>query len=67
MNPKQTVKKILREAPTWEGWRVVEINKGWMIYPADKRFAPIVIHRTPSDRRSAQNMISRLRRAGAPI
>lgn len=67
MNPKQTVERIVRESITWEGWRIEVIKKGWMLYPADKRFNPIVLHRTPSDRRSVQNMIARLRRAGAPI
>jgi hypothetical protein len=67
MPDKKDIKKLVNEAQHWPGWRVVEVTKGWMIYPPDKSLPPINVHRTPSDHRAWQNTISRLRRAGAPV
>lgn len=47
-----------------QGARVEQTKKGLMVYPPDKTKSAVMIHRTPSDRRSWANMISELRRAG---
>lgn len=67
MAGSKDVRKLIRQAQTWQGWRVVETKAGWMLYPPDKTLDPITVHGTPSDRRAWQNTLSRLRRAGAPI
>lgn len=67
MPDNKDVRRLIQLIQTWAGWRVVESKKGWMVYPADKTQAPIAIHGTNSDRRAYQNIVSRLRRAGAPI
>lgn len=67
MATSKDIKKLIRRIQTWQGWRVEERSKGWMVYPPDKTKPAITIHRTPSDHRAWRNMISQLRRAGAPI
>lgn len=67
MADKKEIRRLIEQARTWAGWRVVETKGGWMVYPADKSFPGISIHGTPSDHRMWQNTISRLRRAGAPV
>lgn len=67
MGDDKQVRKLIQEARGWAGWRVIEVKKGWMLYPPDKSLAPINVHKTPSDRRAWQNTLSRLRRSGAPI
>ena len=58
---------LIEAARTWEGWRVQKVKRGWMLYPKDKRFGPITLHKTPSDNRAIKNTLSRLKRAGAPL
>lgn len=60
-------RRLIQEAKTWEGWRVVDTSDGWMIYPPDKSLPGISVHRTPSDQRALANTKARLRRSGAPI
>lgn len=67
MPDNKDIKRLIAEARTWAGWRVVEVKKGWMIYPPDKALSPIAVHKTPSDHRAWQNILGRLRRAGAPF
>lgn len=66
MNSKE-VKSLIQQAQGWAGWRVVEIKKGWMIYPPDKALSGVVVHKTPSDWRAWKNTMSELRRRGAPV
>ena len=67
MPNKKDVEKLVDQARTWAGWRVVGVKKGWMVYPPDKSLSPIAIHKTPSDHRAWQNTLGRLRRSGAPV
>lgn len=32
-----------------QGWRIEHKKDGWMCYPPDKLFGPVLIHRSPSD------------------
>lgn len=66
MNSKE-VKRLIAEARTWSGWRVEEISKGWMIFPPDKSLSGVTVHKTPSDWRAWKNILSELRRRGAPV
>ncbi|HQZ81360.1 MAG TPA: hypothetical protein PK681_12155, partial [Steroidobacteraceae bacterium] len=52
-------------SPEWT--RIVEAKKGWILYPPDKNLPGVTIHKTPSDWRAWKNMMSLLRRAGAPV
>lgn len=67
MPDEKDIRKLIEQAQGWAGWRVVAIKKGWMVMPPDKSLPPIVVHKTPSDWRAWQNILSRLRRAGAPV
>lgn len=64
---KREIDQLIRDAQTWQGWRVVEAKKGWMLYPPDKSLSGVMVHRTPSDWRAWKNLRSELRRRGAPI
>lgn len=66
MNSKE-VKQLIADAQKWAGWRVETTKAGWMLYPPDKAIPGIAIHKTPSDWRATKNMMSRLRKAGAPV
>jgi hypothetical protein len=61
------VKELVRQASTWQGWRVRQTKAGWMLYPSDKGQSGVLVHRTPSDHRAWQNTIGELRRRGAPV
>jgi hypothetical protein len=61
------VTKLIKAIEKWPGWRVENAAKGFRVYPPDKSKAPITIHKTPSDNRWKKNLISELRRAGAPL
>ena len=60
-------KRLVEEIRTWQGWRIEETKKGWMVYPPNKDFSPVTIHKTPSDHRAIKNTRSELRKRGAPI
>jgi hypothetical protein len=47
-----------------QGWRVVEVTKGWMLYPSDPALSPVLVHKTESDHRAVRNTISRMRQRG---
>lgn len=64
---KKEIEQLIRGAQKWQGWRVVETKKGWMLYPPDKSQSGVPVHKTPSDWRAWQNLKSQLRRRGAPI
>ncbi|MFT3905651.1 MAG: hypothetical protein QM718_05040 [Steroidobacteraceae bacterium] len=66
MNSKE-IKALIADAQKWQGWRVVEIKAGWILYPPDKSIPGITVHKTPSDHRAWKNTRSLLRRAGAPV
>lgn len=67
MSNKKELAKLIANAQSWAGWRVKEVSDGWMLFPPDKQMPAITIHKTPSDWRAWKNMLSRLRRAGAPV
>jgi len=67
MPGEKDIRKLIRDAEGWAGWRVVEVKKGWILYPPDKSLPGVTIHKTPSDWRAWKNMMSLLRRAGAPV
>jgi hypothetical protein len=67
MSIKKDVKELIKAARTWQGWRVEEIKKGWMIYPPDKSMSGVVVHKTPSDWRAWMNVLGELRKRGAPV
>jgi hypothetical protein len=64
---QQAIEKLVRDAERWVGWRVAKTKRGWVLYPANKSFGPITLHKTPSDHRAWKNTLARLRRAGAPV
>lgn len=64
--PKEA-KKLVKAAKKWEGWRVEEKKNGWMLYPPNKEYPGVMIHKTMSEQRGWQNKLSELRRYGAPI
>jgi len=47
-----------------QGFRIETKKKGYMIYPADKSLGQVTVHKTPSDNRAWNNMLSELRRCG---
>lgn len=47
-----------------QGFRLKEIKSGWMALPPDRTLPGVTIHKTPSDTRAWENMISRLRQSG---
>lgn len=59
--------KELLESLEEQGGRITEVRKGWMIYPPDKAKPGVTIHKTPSDHRAWNNMLSQLRRSGFDI
>jgi hypothetical protein len=61
-NVKKDLKRLIREAEK-QGWRVKPTTKGWMLYSPDGEWME-TLHRTPSDWRSLQNTISRMRKHG---
>lgn len=66
MNNKE-IRRLIKDAEKWPGWRVVPVKGGWNLFPPDKTMPPINVHKTPSDHRAWKNTMARLRRAGAPI
>jgi len=67
MSSNKEIGQLIRDAQGWAGWRVVEVKKGWMLYPPDKNLSGVLVHRTPSDWRAMKNLRSELRRRGAPV
>jgi hypothetical protein len=57
------VKSLLEELEA-QGWRIKDSKKGWMVYPPDVSKNPVAIHKTPSDHRAWNNLMSELKRAG---
>jgi hypothetical protein len=55
--------KVRKEAVA-QGWRVVEVTNGWMLYPPDQEQSPVLVHKTESDHRAIRNTISRMRQRG---
>lgn len=55
--------KIRKEAAA-QGWRVVEVANGWMMYPPERSKTPVLVHRTESDQRAMRNTIARMRQRG---
>ena len=47
-----------------QGFRVKEIKSGWIAFPADKSLDGVTIHKTPSDKRAWNNLLTRLRKSG---
>lgn len=66
MSIKSDWKKLIAECER-QGARIEETKKGLMIYPPDPTQRPVAVHRTPSDVRAIQNVISLLRRSGLDI
>lgn len=67
MMSSKEVKQLIAQVQTWNGWRVEEKAKGWMIYPPNKELSGVMVHRTPSDHRWLKNAMSELRKRGAPV
>lgn len=67
MMSSKDVKQLIAQVQSWNGWRVEEKAKGWMIYPPDKNQSGVMVHRTPSDHRWLKNVTSELRKRGAPV
>ncbi|KFI66103.1 hypothetical protein BCUN_0607 [Bifidobacterium cuniculi] len=47
-----------------QGWRIRTSKKGWMLYPPDRAYDAVPLHKTYSDHRWWQNMIHDLRKKG---
>lgn len=65
MDRKQ-IREVLKQVEE-QGWRVEDKTDGWMVFPPlDGRAGttPVMIHKTPSDRRAWQNVLAALRRSG---
>jgi hypothetical protein len=55
----------ITKAADAQGWHWQMSKGGHVIFfPPDKQFAPIVFAGTPSDHRSRQNSMSRMKRSG---
>ena len=54
----------VRSAAAAQGWRVVEVKNGWMLYPPDPAQSPVLVHKTESDQRAIRNTIGRMRHRG---
>ena len=67
MPDSKQIRKLIKDAEKWSGWRVEAVKKGWMLYPPDKSQSGVLIHKTPSDHRAWKNMMSELRKRGAPV
>ena len=67
MPDTKEVRRLVKAAEGWPGWRVETTKAGWMLYPPDKSQSGVLIHGTPSDRRAWANTIALLRRRGAPV
>lgn len=67
MMSNKDVKQLIALVQSWNGWRVEEKAKGWMIYPPSKEFSGVMVHRSPSDHRWLKNVMSELRKRGAPV
>ena len=52
MPDEKDIRKLIKDAEGWAGWRVVEIKKGWILYPPNKDLPGVTIHKTPSDWRA---------------
>jgi len=61
------ITKLIKAVQQWAGWRVEQVTKGWMLYPPDRSMSGVLVHRTPSDHRALKNIISLLRKRGAPV
>jgi hypothetical protein len=67
MPDKKEIRRLIKAAEGWPGWRVEKTKAGWMLYPPDKSQSGVLIHGTPSDRRAWDNTLARLKRRGAPL
>ena len=67
MSKNKEVKQLLAQIESWQGWRIEEKAKGWMVYPPDKTLSGVMIHGSPSDHRWLKNTMSELRKRGAPV
>jgi hypothetical protein len=56
------VKKLKKQAME-QGWREAEKNAGWMLYSPDG-VTKVMIHKTASDHRALDNLISEMRPGG---
>ena len=62
------VKELVRQAGTWQGWRVEETKAGFMLYPPDKALSGVLVHKSPApNKRWYENTVALLRQRGAPI
>ncbi len=43
---------------------MVEVTKGWMMYPPDPTVSAVLVHKTVSDHRAIHNTIARMRQRG---
>jgi hypothetical protein len=67
MSRTKEVKQLLAMIATWQGWRIEEKASGWMVYPPDRTKSGVMIHGSPSDHRWLKNVMSELRKRGAPV
>lgn len=62
------ITSLLDVARATPGWRVEQRQSShWVVYPANKDFAPITLPSTPSDWRAFLNARAALRRAGLEV
>lgn len=67
MSKNKEVKQLMEMIRGWQGWRVEDKAKGWMVYPPNREMSGVMIHGSPSDHRWLKNVMSELRKRGAPI
>lgn len=67
MSKTKEVKQLVAQIATWNGWRIEQKSAGWMVYPPDKTKSGVMIHSSPSDHRWLKNVMSELRKRGAPV
>lgn len=63
MPMKKEWKELLRTLQD-QGWKMKPTKNGFMLYPPDKTKEIVTVHKTPSDWRSWENTISKLRKSG---
>ena len=64
---QKSLKVLFKKLESEQGARIETRRKRWMIYPPDTSRPAVMIHKTPSDRRSWANMLSELRRSGFTV
>lgn len=60
---KKSIKSLLEKLET-AGWTKKTTKSGWIVYPPDKSFSGVAIHKTPSDHRAWKNLMSELKKRG---